>query len=94
MTRRAGVIAFAALCGALSLTVVAAPLSSAATTKFTSCEKMLKVYPYGIAKDGKAADRAYRNGQYRPKVAPQVYRDSYKSLDRDHDGSMCEQDRG
>jgi hypothetical protein len=77
---------------ALATLAVTAPPSEAATTKFTSCAKMLRVYPKGIAKDKKAADRAVKNGQYRPKVAPQVYRDSYKSLDRDKDGSMCEQD--
>ena len=55
---------------------------------------MLKVYPHGISKDKKAADRAVRNGQNRPAVAPKVYADSYKSLDRDKDGSMCEQDAG
>ena len=74
--------------------VAGATPAHAATTKFTSCAKMLRVYPQGIAKDKKAADRAVKNGQYRPAVAPKVYRDSYKSLDRDHDGSMCEQDAG
>ena len=62
----------------------------AATTKFTSCEKMHKVYPYGISKSSKAQARAVREGMFKPPVRAQVYEDSYKTLDRDKDGTMCE----
>lgn len=30
------------------------------------------------------------DGMYNPPVKPAVYRDSYKTLDRDKDGTMCE----
>lgn len=70
--------------------VATAPASSATTTKFTSCEKMHKVYKYGISKSNKAQARAVREGMYRPVVKPKVYADSYKTLDRDKDGTMCE----
>lgn len=55
-----------------------------------SCAQMHKVYKHGIAKSKKAANRAYRNGQYPPPVRPKVYENSYKSLDRDKDEVMCE----
>jgi hypothetical protein len=91
MTRRG--TALMAVC-ALGLGLVAvAPPASAATTRFTSCEKLLKVYPQGISKSRVAANRAVRNGQQRPAVRPVVYTNSYKTLDRDKDGSMCEQPR-
>jgi hypothetical protein len=51
---------------------------------------MHKVYKYGISKSSKAQARAVREGMYRPPVKPQVYADSYKTLDRDKDGTMCE----
>ncbi|MDP1878448.1 MAG: excalibur calcium-binding domain-containing protein [Actinomycetota bacterium] len=67
----------------------AAP-ASAATTRFTSCDAMHEVYRYGIAMSRAAATRAVSDGMYRPRVKPQVYADSYKTLDRDKDGVMCE----
>jgi hypothetical protein len=84
--------ALVAVCAIVLTGLLIEPAAHAATTKFRSCDAMLRVYAHGIAKDKKAADRAVANGQYRPVVAPKVYRDSYKSLDRDKDGSMCEQD--
>jgi len=63
-----------------------------AVTKFMSCEKMHVKYPKGISKSPSAASLAVQNGQLRPEVAPQVYADSYKTLDRDKDGSMREVD--
>lgn len=91
MTRRG--TALIAACALGFGMVAVAPPASATATKFTSCEKMLKVYPQGISKSKAAANRAVRNGQQRPAVRPTVYEDSYKTLDRDKDGSMCEQPR-
>jgi hypothetical protein len=82
-------IASIAIAAALGLGLVVAPAQSA-TTKFTSCDKMHKVFKYGISMDKKAQARAVREGMYRPPVKPQVYEDSYKTLDRDKDGTMCE----
>ena len=78
-----------AIAAALGLGLGFAP-AQAATTKFTSCDKMHKVYPYGISKSSKAQARAVREGMYKPPVKAQVYEDSYKTLDRDKDGTMCE----
>lgn len=76
-------------------TAVATPLAlaapaEAAPTKFTSCTSMHKVYKYGIAKNKKAQKRGVRDGMHKPPVKAKVYADSYKSLDRDKDGIMCE----
>ena len=83
---------------ALSLTIAAAVAFSmlgftpaqAAETKFTSCTQMHKTYKYGIAKNKKAQRRAVKDGMYKPKVRKRVYKNSYKTLDRDKDGVMCE----
>lgn len=61
-----------------------------ATTKFTSCDQMHKVYKYGVAKDKSSQSRAVKDGMYRPALKPTVYAASYKTLDRDKDGVMCE----
>lgn len=68
----------------------AAAPASAAPTKFTSCASMYKHYKYGISKNKKAQKKAVKAGMYKPAVKPAVYRDSYKTLDRDKDGTMCE----
>ncbi|MBU6146605.1 MAG: excalibur calcium-binding domain-containing protein [Actinomycetales bacterium] len=75
---------------AVVLSLVLASPAGAATTRFTSCEKMHRVYEHGISKDAKAQSRAVREGMHKPVVMPKVYADSYKSLDRDKDGTMCE----
>lgn len=64
--------------------------ASAAPTRFTSCASMYKYYKYGISMNKAAQQRAVRAGMYKPAVKPAVYRDSYKTLDRDKDGTMCE----
>jgi hypothetical protein len=51
---------------------------------------MHKVYQQGVSKDAKAARRAVQDGMHRPVVMPKVYAGSYKSLDRDKDGTMCQ----
>ncbi len=62
----------------------------AAETKFKSCAQMHETYKYGIAKNKKAQRRAVKDGMYKPKVRKRVYKNSYKTLDRDKDGVMCE----
>ena len=83
---------------ALSLTIATAVAFSmlgmapaqAAETKFKSCAQMHETYKYGIAKNKKAQRRAVKDGMYTPKVRKRVYKNSYKTLDRDKDGVMCE----
>ncbi len=64
--------------------------AQAAPTKFKNCASMHEVYKYGIAKSKKAQKRAVREGMHKPPVKAKVYKNSYKTLDRDKDGVMCE----
>lgn len=64
--------------------------ANAAPTRFTSCDALHKYYKYGISKDKQSQLRAVREGMYKPALQPRVYADSYKTLDRDKDGTMCE----
>ena len=67
--------------------------SSAPTVYFSSCDKLHKKYPNGVARNGAAARRAVRDGFYRPsttKAAKKAYRHNYSRLDRDGDGVACE----
>jgi hypothetical protein len=79
-----------ALVASASFLVVGMSGAVQATTKFTSCDQMHKVYKHGVAKDKRSQDRAVREGMYRPALKPTVYAASYKTLDRDKDGVMCE----
>lgn len=78
----AGVVAFGLLAWS--------PSAPSASQRFTSCDQMHKVFKYGIAKDQKSQKRAVKEGMYRPSLKPSVYAASYKTLDRDKDGVMCE----
>lgn len=75
---------------AAALVVLSSPGAQAAPTRFTSCDSMHQYYKYGISKDKKSQQRAVREGMYKPSLQPRVYADSYKTLDRDKDGTMCE----
>ena len=66
------------------------PGAQATPTKFTSCDAMHKYYKYGISQDKKSQQRAVSEGMYKPSLQPRVYAASYKTLDRDKDGTMCE----
>ena len=64
------------------------------TAKYRYCENLLKDWPNGVAKNKAAANRAVREGFYRPASsakARKVYRDHWRNLDRDRDGTACEQ---
>lgn len=84
----------AAVCAAALLGgTVAAPVhAEAATTKFKNCASMNKVYKHGVAKKKGVKDKV--RGNTKPvtnyTVNAKVYQASYKSLDRDKDGIMCE----
>lgn len=87
---------FAALAGGALLATLAvsgvAP-ANAATTYFSSCASLHKVYPHGVAKSAAAATYQVRHGHYRPAYSAQaqkVYAANYKRLDRDRDGTACE----
>ena len=75
---------------AVALSMLGFTPAQAAETKFKSCAQMHETYKYGIAKNKKAQRRAVKDGMYKPKVRKRVYKDSYKTLDRDKEGVMCE----
>jgi hypothetical protein len=76
--------------GMVTATAVAAPQVG---SKFGSCAELNRVYPNGVAKNKKAANRAVRQGFARPsttKRARALYV-KHPGLDRDRDGVACEQ---
>ena len=75
-------------------TTSAAPVTAAPAKYFSSCDKLMKKYPNGVARNAKAAKRAVRQGFYRPatsRKATRDYRVNASRLDRDRDGVACEQ---
>lgn len=61
---------------------------------YGSCDDLLMDWPNGVAKNRAAANRAVREGFYRPASsakARKVYRTHNRDLDRDGDGTACEQ---
>lgn len=86
---RVGVTAVALLAPLLTVT---APADAAAPT-FRSCDALTRVWPNGVAKSATAARRAVRDGHSRPAYgtrARAVYWQNYRNLDRDRDGTACE----
>lgn len=87
-----GVAASALIAGGLLI----APSTQAAQQPakiFQSCDMLHKKYPAGVAKNAKAARRAVRDGHSRPsttKAARKTYRQNNARLDRDRDGTACE----
>ena len=62
--------------------------------KYSSCAKLNKVYPHGVARSSKAADVQVANGYEAPtynKLAQKVYAKNKANLDRDDDGTACQQ---
>ena len=82
--------ACASILAVVSTSIAFAPVANSAPTKFTSCDAMHKYYKYGISKDKSSQQKAVQTGMYKPSLQPRVYADSYKTLDRDKDGTMCE----
>lgn len=89
--RLASVVAATAL--ALPVVALSAPQADAAGITYSSCAKLTRVYPHGVAKSATAAAKQVRLGYGRPSTtarAKKVYWANYKSLDRDRDGTACE----
>lgn len=67
--------------------------ADAATTYFSSCANLTRVYPHGVSKSATAAARQVRLGYGRPSTtstAKKVYATNASRLDRDRDGTACE----
>jgi hypothetical protein len=84
--------------GAVAALALAAPLltmtpADAAAPVFRSCDALTAKWPHGVAKGPVAANKAVRDGYSRPAtttLAVQVYWTNYRNLDRDKDGTACE----
>ena len=85
-----------AVTGTVVLAGIGAGPSNAAApaASYGSCDDLLMDWPNGVAKNKAAANRAVREGFYRPASsarARKVYRAYNGNLDRDNDGTACEQ---
>jgi hypothetical protein len=85
--------------GAVSALALIAPLllmtpsAEAAAPSFRSCDALTKKWPNGVAKSRAASSKAVRDGYSRPAYGPRaraVYWENHTRLDRDHDGTACE----
>ena len=85
--------------GAIAALALSAPLlimttpAEAAAPVFRSCDALTAKWPHGVAKGPVAAAKAVRDGYSRPStttLAVQVYWTNYRNLDRDKDGTACE----
>lgn len=73
--------------------VTATAQAVAPSKYYSSCAKLSKKYPAGVAKNSKAANRAVRQGFSRPatsSAAKKTYSENASRLDRDGDGVACE----
>ena len=85
-----------AVTGSVVLAGIGAGQSNATVpaARYGSCDALLQDWPNGVAKNTAAANRAVREGFYRPASsakASNVYRAHHRNLDRDDDGTACEQ---
>ena len=71
--------------------VMLATPATAAGKKYGSCDKLLAVYPTGVARDAQAAQAAQAAGMIPPAVNRAIYKANAGRLDRDRDGVACEQ---
>ena len=83
-----------ALTAAATTAALYAPVTAdAAAPYFRSCAALTAKWPNGVAKGPVAANKAVRDGYSRPATSPlakRVYWANYTRLDRDRDGTACE----
>ncbi|GAA1909544.1 hypothetical protein GCM10009737_08550 [Nocardioides lentus] len=61
---------------------------------YRNCDALNRDWRNGVAKNARAAQRQVNEGGARPASGPRarrVYNRNYRSLDRDRDGTACEQ---
>lgn len=91
-TMRRGAATIAATALAVPLALMSTP-ADAAAPYFRTCDLLTAKWPNGVAKGPVAAASAVRQGYSRPAtttLAMQVYWANYTRLDRDRDGTACE----
>ena len=86
--------AIAALALAAPVSVVmTATAAEARGTYFSSCDALTHHWPNGVAKSRRAAMKQVRQGNSRPAFGPRArstYWTNESRLDRDNDGTACE----
>lgn len=91
--RIASAVAVLALAAPVATTLTAAPATAAAGKYYSSCAKLTRDFPHGVAKSRAAALKQVREGYGSPsygKKARSVYARNKSRLDRDGDGTACE----
>lgn len=86
-------VALAAAAASATLLVPATADAAAPGRYFPSCDALTRAWPHGVAKGPVAANAAVRDGYSRPattSTAVAVYWRNYRNLDRDRDGTACE----
>ena len=58
-------------------------------TKYSSCKKLWKQYPNGVAENRSVAREAMESGFRRPAINKAVYMANFRRLDRDYRGVVC-----
>ena len=87
-----GVIAALALTAPVGIALTTTS-ADATGTYYSSCDRLHRVWPHGVAKSAAAAQRQVNQGNLRPASGPRarnVYWANYTRLDRDRDGTACE----
>lgn len=67
--------------------------ANAAAPYYSSCDRLHRDWPKGVAKSRRAANKQVRQGNLRPASGPRaraVYRENHSRLDADDDGTACE----
>lgn len=92
MKKLAITIAVGIIAGTGLVTTTVAP-AEAAAKKYSSCAKLTKDFPHGVARSNKAAKKQVAQGYGKPahgNKAQNVYTKNKANLDRDKDGTACE----
>ena len=69
------------------------PAEAAPAKSYSSCDKLTRDFSNGVSKSAAAAAKQVRDGYGRPasgKRAQAVYQENKANLDRDKDGTACE----
>lgn len=78
---------------AITATLVGMMPAHAASSYYSSCDKLHRDFKHGVAKSQAAAKKQVRAGYGMPaygKHARAVYTTNHSRLDRDNDGTACE----
>lgn len=87
------VAAAALVVSGVSVATAAVSGTANAAPYYSSCDRLHRDWPKGVAKSRRAANKQVRQGNLRPASGPRaraVYRENHSRLDADDDGTACE----